>query len=414
LLDFIDALDYRSGSFALFAGIAFLAFSLTATAARRYVLLAFNLVFLANLLSAPALLLYALLSGLVYFCGLAIHREGAAKRVAFGGCVALLVGLFFVLRDPSLREAIGASLDGSTSMGSQVAVVVGYSYFMFKSINFLIASQVGSIKNYSFLNFANFMFFFSSFTAGPIGRYIDYQEDGFGRRASTPEIFDGLQRIFTGLIKKYVFVDLIAQFSLAAFDSPYEMRSVAAAWFATLAYLVYVYVDLSAYTDIAIGFGLLFGVPLPENFNYPLFKRNLVLFWENWHMSLTSWIRDHVFTPLNWRLLERGGFSPGRAAPMTPYIATMVIFGIWHAPTLPFLVFGAIQGLALSLTQRAIAFRRKHLSPAANQSIETGRLSAVLGAIATSTFVAVSLILIRYDLSDSLTLMQFLFTGTLR
>jgi alginate O-acetyltransferase complex protein AlgI len=380
---------------------------------RRYVVLAFNAVFLANLLSWAALALYALLTLATYLAGVAISRGTRFRRPLFYASLAVLIGLFFAFRAPFLQAAIDAGLGGSGSLARRIGVVYGYSYFLFKSINFLVSAFVGSIRSFDLLNYLNFIFFFSSFTAGPIARYVDHQDESFAAELSSDTFVEGIHRILNGLIKKYVFVDMIAQFSLTAFDTPYQIRSVLAGWTATLAYLFYIYVDFSAYSDIAIGAGLLFGYRLPENFDYPLLKRNLVLFWESWHMSLTSWIRDHVFTPLNWKALQLRRFRRSGAVPVGSYVVTMSIFALWHSLTLPFLVFGLLHGLALALTQKTIALRRRHLSEGANRFVETNLLARALGAVAVNIFVALSLILFRYDLGDSLALARYLFTGTM-
>jgi alginate O-acetyltransferase complex protein AlgI len=291
--------------------------------------------------------------------------------------------------------------------------VFGYSYFLFKSINYLVSARVGTTSTYDLLNYLNFMFFFSSFTAGPIDRYVRFQDQAFTQRVPTRTAVDGVQRILNGLIKKYILVDIIAQFSLASFESPYEMRSVATAWVATWAYLLYIYVDFSAYTDIAVGIGLLFGYRLQENFDYPLLKGNLVLFWASWHMSLTSWIRDHVFTPLNWRALQLLDFRRSALASFAPYLITMSVFGLWHSLTLPFLLFGILHGAALVLTQKAIAVRKRHLGEAANHFVENNLLARVIGAAGVNVFVALTLILFRFDLGASLALVRYLFTGNM-
>jgi len=413
LLHLISALDYISASFLAFVALAFGVSLLTGPGRRRHAVLALNLFFLANLLSIQALALYAVLALGVYAAGLTILRGGARATPVFYGTIASLLVVFVALRAPALRHALDMA-GGGDGFTARMGVVYGYSYFMFKSVNFLVCANVGTLRNTSLVNYLNFMSFFSAFSAGPLARYGDHQDEDFTRRATPPEIFDGIQRILNGLIKKYVLVELIAQFSLQAFDAPESIRSVPAAWIATWAYLLYIYVDFSAYTDIAIGIGRILGYPLPENFDYPLFKRNLVLFWESWHMSLTSWIRDHVFTPMNWKMLQLTGFERSGTASVLPYLLTMSIFGLWHSLTLPFLLFGVLHGTALVLTQRGVALRRKLLSPDANRWLEESLPARVAGALFVNVFVALSLILFRFDLGDSWMLFRYLFTGIAR
>lgn len=407
----MSALDYASASFVGFVLLAWLAFRVAPARLRRSVVLAASLFLLANLLSWQALCLYALLSLSTWLAGVAISRGARHRALLFYGALALLIGVFLTLRAPLLRDAIEAS-SGGALLAHGLGVVIGYSYFLFKSINFLVSVYVGSTQRFDLVDFLDFLFFFPSFTAGPIARYADRSEREFSARAPARQVVEGLHRILNGMIKKYVIVDVVAQFSLAAFESPEQIRSVPAGWAATWGYLLYIYVDFSAYSDIAIGIGLLFGYRLPENFDYPLLKRNLVLFWESWHMSLTSWIRDHVFTPLNWRFLQLRGFRRSEGLSLVSYLATMSVFGLWHSLTPPFLLFGALHGSALWVNQRAIALRRKHLSETANRFLETHPVPRILGALGVNAFVALSLVLFRYDLSESFALVRFLFTGS--
>lgn len=414
MLDIISTLDYLSWSFLTFVAAAFLVVRVVRGPWRSYAMLACNSFFLINLLPWPTLGFYILLTLAIYYAGLAIGRGVRGRRLLLHAFVVLLIGLFFALRSPLARGALGSGLEGTGALGTQVAVVLGYSYFMFKGINYLVSAYVGSLNRFDLPSYLNFMFFFSSFTAGPIGRFVNYQNGAIEPSVSTGDALDGIHRILNGLIKKYVLVDIIARFSLAAFDGPDQIRSVPVAWAATWAYLLYVYVDFSAYSDIAIGIARLFGHRLPENFHYPLFRRNLVLFWEHWHMSLTSWIRDHVFVPLSWKLRESRGWRDGGGVLFgVPHIVTMVVFGIWHAPTLAFLVFGFVHGTALAATQTVIGLRRRFLGEETNRMLETHIAARVLGAVGVNAFVALTLILIRYDLGDSSRLMVFLFTGVM-
>ena len=411
MFDFVRTLDFLAPSFWLFVAAA-LALSWAAPRSlRRQVVLAASLVFLVNLLPLPSLLLYALLLLATFGAGRVVAARGSGSTPAFYLSIALLIGLFFVIRHPQAREFLGARLLGTGAFDRDVALLVGYSYFMFRAINFLITVRVGTLRQFGFLDYANFMLFFAAFTAGPIARFVDEADAPFAERSDLDRSVAGVHRILNGLIKKYVFVDIVAQFSLAAFDSPANIASVGIGWLATWTYLLYVYLDLSAYSDIAIGIGLLFGFRLPENFNFPLLRSNLVRFWENWHMSLTSWIRDHVFTPISWRFLQAGGSRGDGVFWGVPHIATMVIFGIWHAPTSAFVVFGLIHGVALASCQKVIAWRRRALGDGANRFLDEHPLARALGVAAVQLFVAVTLILIRYDLTDSVDLMRFLFTG---
>ena len=389
--------------------VASLALYLAApTTIRRWVMPAASGLLLASLLSPFAVATYVVLVPGVYGLGIASQPRRRVRHVAFYGGVAALLVLFVVLR----ISAGPTSGEGDSSTLLPTPVVLGYSYFLFRGLNFLIGSYVGTIEQPQGLAYANLMLFFPSFSAGPVTRYPIHAEDlARGARPDAPMAFEAAHRVLDGLIKKTVFVPTLAQFSLISFDRPTEVSGVGAAWIATLTFYLYLYVDFSAYTDIAIGIALAFGCRLPENFDYPILKSNLLRFWESWHMSLTSWIRDHVFTPLTFKLIDAGGARVQGAANTASYVLTMTLFGAWHSFSAAYLVFGLIQGVALAASHAAISARKRHLGARANRFIEDSLVTRICGAVLVNGFVAVTLILFRFDISDSLWLVRFMFTG---
>ena len=113
-------------------------------------------------------------------------------------------------------------------------------------------------------------------------------------------------------------------------------------WILTFAYLFQLYFDISGYADMAIGLALLFNIKLPINFNSPLKQRNLILFWQNWHITLTRFITSYIYTPLVMRI----NLFSFKAAMVVTFI-TMTIAGLWHGATWGFVIFGSLHGIGL-------------------------------------------------------------------
>jgi len=135
---------------------------------------------------------------------------------------------------------------------------------------------------------------------------------------------------------------------------------------ATVAYTFYIYFDFSAYSDIAIGSGRLFGIAIPENFDWPYARTNIAEFWGHWHRSLTRWLTDYVFIPLGGSRAR----SPGVYANV---MTTMLISGLWHGAGLNFLVWGAWHGLLLVVHR---AWRDWRGAPGTRPATAVGRVSA--------------------------------------
>jgi alginate O-acetyltransferase complex protein AlgI len=145
----------------------------------------------------------------------------------------------------------------------------------------------------------------------------------------------------TGLVKKFAVADLLTAWTdhLNFHDLMLAQRWVLPLW--GLAYGVKIYADFSGYSDIAIGSAKLFGIVVPENFNWPYGRRNIQRFWQCWHISLMSWLRDYVYIPL-------GGSRVSAGLVYLNLIAVMLISGLWHGAGLNFIVWGLWHGLLLA------------------------------------------------------------------
>src|SRR5258706_3969043 len=113
------------------------------------------------------------------------------------------------------------------------------------------------------------------------------------------------------------------------------------------AYAFRLFLDFSGYSDIAIGIGILFGLKLPENFDRPYLKDNITTFWQSWHMTLSTWARNYVFTPLSRIMMGRPRKPSPVVVVLVTQVATMVAIGLWHGITLNFVIWGLWHGIGL-------------------------------------------------------------------
>jgi D-alanyl-lipoteichoic acid acyltransferase DltB (MBOAT superfamily) len=234
--------------------------------------------------------------------------------------------------------------------------LVGLSYMLFKFIHMLVDQSQGQLARRDLASYVNYQLGFFTLLAGPIQRYNDFQESWDAEAVAPPASRDALLnwlRIVGGMLKMGAVAFVFSHFIPSA--QAHELaatRADAVQDFAAHFYLypLYLYFNFSGYTDVAIGGAGLLGYRLPENFNRPFRARNVVDFWDRWHISLTRWIRDYVFmTSYKW-IAERW---PGRSKPAGIGIIflSLVIAGAWHGATAGFIAFGLLHGVGAAATR---------------------------------------------------------------
>jgi alginate O-acetyltransferase complex protein AlgI len=253
---------------------------------------------------------------------------------------------------------------------------LGISFFTFEFIHYAVdryhhKTEAGTLGEYM-----AFILFFPTMVAGPIKRYQDFLPK---LRSVTAEWAlewqRGITRILAGLVKKFCVADLLTAYTghLNMADIARAHRAVLPLWL--LAYGIKIYVDFSAYSDIAIGSARLFGIRVPENFDWPYLRTNIAQFWRHWHMSLTSWLIDYIFIPL-------GGSRVGAARVSANVLVTMFISGLWHGAGVNFVVWGMLHGVMLVIHR---AWRQWRPAPAAPAPLWSRSLAWLV------TFVSVNL-----------------------
>ena len=186
--------------------------------------------------------------------------------------------------------------------------------------------------------------FFPQLIAGPIIKYHDVEAQLVRRKADLMDIALGLRRFCVGLGKKVLIANTMALVvdSLYAADA-FEVN-IAVAWMAALAYVLQIYFDFSAYSDMAIGMARAFGFHYRENFNYPYVSHSVQEFWRRWHISLSTWFKEYLYIPL-------GGNRHGKLRTTGNKMVVFLLCGLWHGASWTFVVWGAIHGFFLLLEE---------------------------------------------------------------
>ncbi|WP_395546959.1 MULTISPECIES: MBOAT family O-acyltransferase [unclassified Lacrimispora] len=220
-----------------------------------------------------------------------------------------------------------------------IPLPIGISFFTFQIMSYVIdvyRKQVQSQKK--FVNLGLYIMLFPQLIAGPIVRYIDVEKEIDNRSINIDDIREGLKRFILGLAKKVFIANFTAKLADYAFTSVYLNTPLA--WLGILSYSLQIYFDFSAYSDMAIGMGRIFGFHFLENFNYPYISSSIQEFWRRWHISLSSWFKDYLYIPL-------GGNRKGL---VRTYINNIIVFfctGLWHGAALNFIVWGLYHGTFL-------------------------------------------------------------------
>jgi alginate O-acetyltransferase complex protein AlgI len=249
--------------------------------------------------------------------------------------------LELVLPDSWLHHAIG---------------IVGLSYILFRQIHFLVDVAQGQIAELSLLSYLNYQLSLFTLQAGPIQRYQDFSRQWSTAApclSSRDDVLLAYLRVLVGFGKI-----MLADACLFGRAHALETLPTLTELHLTLAVVgrlvvlfygfpVYVFLNFSGYCDMAIGGASLVGMKLPENFNHPYLARNMIEFWQRWHITLSTWIRDYIFTPLYMFLATRRP-SAAWASAAGCYFVAFFLAGVWHGSTYGFAVFGLLHGLGVA------------------------------------------------------------------
>ncbi|CAN7722874.1 MBOAT family protein [Paenibacillus sp. LjRoot153] len=223
-----------------------------------------------------------------------------------------------------------------------LVIPLAISFFTFEFIHYAVDARKKKLPEHSFLDYMAFIMFFPTMVAGPIKRFQQFIPKITEIEFSWENIRAGLQRILIGMFKKVVIADTMDVWTIHLQSNEIYRVDGQTLWVWVIAYAIKIYMDFSGYSDIAIGSARLFGVNVPENFNWPYLAQNPSDFWRRWHISLSRWITDYVYIPL-------GGSRKSLWRSSLNSVAAMGISGLWHGAAWNFVAWGIYHGLLLTL-----------------------------------------------------------------
>lgn len=302
---------------------------------RNMVLLLFSLFFYAccGLNCLPVLLGSIAVN---YLCGLLATKE----RSVLVRRIGLWVGVLFGIGTLAWFKYAGFLARNLNALGlgltvPQIVLPVGISFYTFQGLSYVIDVYRGEVEcQRNPLYVALYVALFPQLVAGPIVRYSTIAGQITRRRETVSDFSQGSVRFLLGLGKKMLLANVMGEIADGVFAQAPQTMTASLAWLGAAAYTFQIYFDFSAYSDMAIGLGRMFGFSFLENFNYPYISQSVTEFWRRWHISLSSWFRDYVYIPL-------GGSRCSRYRNIFNLAVVWLLTGLWHGAEWTFVLWGA-------------------------------------------------------------------------
>ncbi|TXT39548.1 MAG: membrane bound O-acyl transferase (MBOAT) family protein [Comamonadaceae bacterium] len=235
-----------------------------------------------------------------------------------------------------------------------IILPIGISFFTFTQIAFLVDNYHGKVKERNFIQYALFVSFFPHLLAGPL-LYHRQMMPQFSMSENfviqKEKIVTGLMVFTVGLAKKLLIADSLNSYVFTFYNSLAQgfEPNFLASWTACLGYTFQLYFDFSGYSDMAVGIALLFGIWLPFNFNSPLRATSIIDFWQRWHITLTKYVGDYLYTPITLQFMRLGQNMPSAFgfifSLVIPTVFIFLILGFWHGANWTYVFFGGMHGL---------------------------------------------------------------------
>lgn len=380
-----------------FLPIQLLVYYITPAKYKNIVLLIFSLIFYAW--SGPGyLLILAGLSLISYCTANFIEKADNLKNkkiILIVEIVSHLSVLVFFKYLSFLAECFNSLLGicGATLISVPAIVLpIGISFYTFQLLSYVVdvyRGRVPAAKSYfKLLLYAGL---FHQCIAGPIVRYETIANEIDNRKISIDEIFSGVVRFTTGLAKKTILANscaMVADTLLPTNILLIEEQSIAALWIGAVFYALQIYLDFSAYSDMAIGMGRMTGFHYLENFNYPYISKSVTDFWRRWHISLSSFFRDYVYIPL-------GGNRVKAFRHIINLFIVWLLTGLWHGASINFVLWGLYYFLFLVIEKYAVKLFE-------NSSKIFKLIAGIFYRIFTLIVIVIGWVIFRFDSAASL------------
>ena len=297
---------------------------------RNYILLIFSIIF--YIFGGPKFLLVLLLVVLIdYFGALLIDKKKNKKLFLIITICLNIATLFYFKYTGFFLENINNLFSLNIKI-PDIVLPIGISFYTFQAMSYVIDVYRKKVKvQKNFFTLLLYVSLFPQLVAGPIVRYETIEKELTSRETTFDDLVYGIRRFILGLAKKVIIANQMGALADIIFTS--NNLSTPIAWLGAFAYTFQIYFDFSAYSDMAIGLGRIFGFKFLENFNFPYIAKSVTDFWRRWHISLSTWFRDYVYIPL-------GGNRKGILRQIFNLFVVWILTGFWHGAEWNFVIWG--------------------------------------------------------------------------
>ena len=269
--------------------------------------------------------------------------------------ISIHIGLLCVFKYTDFIISNINSVLGANISLLRIVLPIGISFYTFQILSYIIDVYKGKVAvQKNFLKLATYVSLFPQLIAGPIVRYETIEKELDFRKHSFENFSYGVRRFTIGLAKKVLIANILGELCNKFIVT--DEKSILFYWIFAISYMLQIYFDFSAYSDMAIGLGRIFGFHFLENFNYPYISKSITEFWRRWHMSLSSWFKDYVYIPL-------GGNREGLKKQIRNILVVWLLTGLWHGASWNFVIWGLLFGVILIIEK---VFLGKYLEKCPN------------------------------------------------
>lgn len=307
---------------------------------RNYVLLIASIIFYAW--GEPRYLAIMIITILVNYAGaILLDKHYSSRQRLWIVSLTIVLDLSFLFYFKYFNFVVD-NINGVLATDFQlldIIMPIGISFYTFQAMSYLIdvyRREVPAQKDVYKL--ALYIVLFPQLVAGPIVKYHDVCEQIDNRTIEFKNVIIGFKRFITGLAKKVLIANTLAEVVDKIFAQAPENLTTGVSWLGAVAYCLQLYYDFSGYSDMAIGLGLMFGFRFLENFNYPYISKSITEFWRRWHISLATWFKLYLYIPL-------GGNRKGAVRTYWNLFAVFLVTGIWHGAAWSYVAWGIWNGI---------------------------------------------------------------------
>lgn len=324
----------------VFMPLAMAVYFLSKKEIRNYVLLIASIIFYAW--GEPRYLAIMIITILVNYAGaILLDKHYSSRQRLWIVSLTIVLDLSFLFYFKYFNFVVD-NINGVLATDFQlldIIMPIGISFYTFQAMSYLIdvyRREVPAQKDVYKL--ALYIVLFPQLVAGPIVKYHDVCEQIDNRTIEFKNVIIGFKRFITGLAKKVLIANTLAEVVDKIFAQAPENLTTGVSWLGAVAYCLQLYYDFSGYSDMAIGLGLMFGFRFLENFNYPYISKSITEFWRRWHISLATWFKLYLYIPL-------GGNRKGAVRTYWNLFAVFLVTGIWHGAAWSYVAWGIWNGI---------------------------------------------------------------------